>query len=266
MSARHSRRRMAETLDAYIDLAQQLADVSGAIARRYFRTRVAVDDKEDSSPVTIADREAETAMRELIVKTFPAHGIIGEEHGSERADASHVWVLDPIDGTKSFITGRPLFGSLIALCRDGRPTVGIIDCPALGERWVGARGRPTTHQGQTVRTRACDALDRAALYCTSPLMFAAADFERFERVRKAVKTPIYGGDCFAYGLVASGFADLVIEASLKVYDYAALVPVLENAGGGMSDWQGRPLDLKSDGRVIAWGDARTHAQALRLLA
>jgi inositol-phosphate phosphatase/L-galactose 1-phosphate phosphatase/histidinol-phosphatase len=256
---------MAEPLDAYIDLAQRLADVSGAIARRYFRTRVAVDDKADSSPVTIADREAEAAMRELIGSTFPDHGIIGEEHGSERAGASHVWVLDPIDGTKSFVTGRPLFGALIALCRDGKPIVGIIDCPALGERWVGATGRPTTHLGKPARTRPCDALDRAALYCTTPQMFKGADFERFERVRKTVKLPLYGGDCFAYGLVASGFADLVIEASLKVYDYAALVPVLESAGGGMSDWQGRPLDLSSDGRVVAWGDARTHAQALKLL-
>ncbi|HEX2114257.1 MAG TPA: inositol monophosphatase family protein, partial [Alphaproteobacteria bacterium] len=152
---------MTNSLEPYIDLAQRLADVSGDIARRYFRTRFAVDDKEDRSPVTIADREAETAMRALIARTFPQHGIIGEEHGREREGASHVWVLDPIDGTKSFITGRPLFGSLVALCRDGRPIVGIIDCPALRERWVGAVGRPTTHLGKPVRTRACERLDLA---------------------------------------------------------------------------------------------------------
>ena len=256
---------MTEPLDAYIDLAQRLADVSGAIARRYFRTRVAVDDKDDSSPVTIADREAEAAMRDLIGRTFPAHGIIGEEHGNERAGASHVWVLDPIDGTKAFITGRPMFGALIALCRDGKPIVGVIDCPALNERWVGAEGRPTTHLGKPARTRACDSLARAALSCTSPLMFGE-HFERFERVRKAVRLPVYGGDCVGYGLVASGFADLVIEANLKFYDYAAIIPVLEGAGGGISDWQGRPLGLQSDGRVVAWGDARVHAQALKLLA
>jgi inositol-phosphate phosphatase / L-galactose 1-phosphate phosphatase / histidinol-phosphatase len=256
---------MTDPIDAYLDLARRLADVSGAIARRYFRTKVTVDDKADLSPVTIADREAEAAMRDLIAQTFPAHGVIGEEHGSDRPDASHVWVLDPIDGTKSFITGRPLFGALIALCREGRPILGIIDCPALGERWIGAAGRPTLHQGQPVRTRACDALDRAALYCTTPQMFKGADFERFEHVRKTVKLPLYGGDCFAYGLVASGFADLVIEASLNVYDFAALVPVLEGAGGVMTDWQGRALGFKSDGRVIAAGDARTHAQALDAL-
>jgi inositol-phosphate phosphatase / L-galactose 1-phosphate phosphatase / histidinol-phosphatase len=257
---------MTNNLDTYVELANRLADVSGAIARRYFRTKVTIDDKADSSPVTIADREAETAMRELIAETFPTHGVIGEEHGSDRADASHVWVLDPIDGTKSFITGRPLFGALIALCREGRPVVGVIDCPALSERWIGAHGQPTLHQGKPVRTRPCDALDRAALYCTSPLMFKAPDFERFERVRKAVKLPMYGGDCFAYGLVASGFADLVIESGLNIYDYAALVPVLEGAGGAITDWQGRALGFNSDGRVVAAGDTRTHVEALAKLA
>jgi histidinol phosphatase-like enzyme (inositol monophosphatase family) len=257
---------MTDPIDAYLDLAQRLADVSGAIARRYFRTRVAVDDKADMSPVTIADREAEAAMRRLIAETFPAHGVIGEEHGSDRADATHVWVLDPIDGTKSFITGRPLFGALIALCREGRPILGIIDCPALGERWVGTAGRPTLHQGQPVRTRACDALEKAALYCTTPQMFKGADFERFERVRKAAKLPLYGGDCFAYGLVASGFADLVIEGGLKFYDYAAFVPIFEGAGGLITDWQGKALGFGSDGRVVAAGDRRAHAQALSLLA
>ena len=257
---------MAEPLDPYIDLAQRLADVSGTIARRYFRTRVEVDDKADASPVTIADREAETAMRALIAKTFPTHGIIGEEHGREREGASHVWILDPIDGTKSFITGRPLFGALIALCRDGQPIVGIIDCPALGERWVGAVGRPTTHMGKPVRTRACEKIGLASLLCTSPLMFDDDAFQRFERVRKAVRTPVYGGDCFAYGSVAAGFADLVVEAGLKVYDYAPFVPIFAGAGGGITDWQGRPLDLSSGDRVIAYGDARTHRQALQLLA
>lgn len=257
---------MTEPLDPYIDLAQRLADASGAIVRRYFRTKIAIDDKADESPVTIADREAEATMREIIDKAFPDHGVIGEEHGSHRADASHVWVLDPIDGTKSFITGRPLFGTLIALCRDGKPILGIIDCPALGERWVGAAGRPTTHLGKPVRTRACESLDRAALSTTSPLLFGAADFERFERVRKAVKLPVYGGDCFSYGLVAAGFIDLVIEVGLKVYDYAALVPVLEGAGGLITDWRGQMLGLQSDGRVIAAGDARAHAQAMALLA
>jgi inositol-phosphate phosphatase/L-galactose 1-phosphate phosphatase/histidinol-phosphatase len=257
---------MTEHLEDYIALAERLADTAGAIVLRYFRTPVAVDDKADLSPVTIADREAETAMRDMIATAFPEHGVIGEEHGADRPDAEHVWVLDPIDGTKSFITGRPLFGSLIALCRNGRPVVGVIDCPAVKERWVGAYARPTRHQGRPARVRPCPALDRAALYCTSPHMFRPADFERFERVRKRVKLPLYGGDCFAYGLVASGFADLVIEGGLKPYDYAAIVPVLEGAGGTLTDWRGDALTLQSDGRVIAAGDSRTHAQAIEVLA
>lgn len=263
---------MAQDLSAFVALAERLADASGAIARRYFRTRIAVDDKADASPVTIADREAETAMRAMIEKAFPDHGVIGEEHGVHNPGASHVWVLDPIDGTKSFITGRPLFGALIALCRDGRPIVGVIDCPAMDERWVGAADRTTRHRSRfaadaPVRTRACARLADAALYNTSPLMFDAAALPRFEAVKQAVKLPLFGGDCYAYGLVASGFADLVIEADLNPYDWAALEPVLTGAGGTLTDWQGRPLDLSvRKSRVLAAGDPRLVPQAVTLLA
>jgi inositol-phosphate phosphatase/L-galactose 1-phosphate phosphatase/histidinol-phosphatase len=253
-------------LSAEIALAHRLADAAREAIRPHFRTPIAAERKGDATPVTIADREAEAAMRALIARTFPQHGIIGEEHGREREGASQVWVLDPIDGTKSFITGRPLFGSLISLCRDGQPIVGVIDCPALRERWVGAAGRPTTHLGKPVRTRACERLDRAALFCTSPLMFDDDAFARFERVRKAVRTPVYGGDCFAYGLVAAGFADLVIEAGLKIYDFLAFVPIFAGAGGGITNWRGQPLDLSSGDRVLAYGDARVQQQALELLA
>ena len=263
---------MSDDLAAYLALAERLADAAGAVALRYFRTPVAVDDKPDASPVTIADREAEAAMRAMIERAFPAHGVIGEEHGRHNADASHVWVLDPIDGTKSFITGRPIFGALIALCRDGMPVVGVIECAALGERWIGAAGQPTRHRIRSksdavVRTRACPSLDRAALYCTSPHMFdEQGEFPRFERVRRSVKLPLYGGDCYAYGLVASGYADLVVEAGLKVYDWAALVPVIEGAGGKVTDWAGGPLDLATaQGRVLAAGDARVHAAASAVL-
>jgi histidinol phosphatase-like enzyme (inositol monophosphatase family) len=255
-----------------VALAERLADAASAIVLRHFRTPFAVDDKADASPVTIADRDAETAMRTLIEQSYPDHGIIGEEHGMKNAGAKYVWVLDPIDGTKSFVTGRPIFGTLIALCRDGVPIVGIIDCSALSERWVGATGRPTTHRTRLgpcgiVKTRACPALDHAALYCTSPLMFGDAEFPRFERVRRAVKLPLYGGDCYAYGLLASGYADLVIEASLKVYDWAALVPVIEGAGGRVTDWAGGRLDLSTaSGQVLAAGDPRTHDDARTLLA
>lgn len=253
-------------LEPFIDLAERLADASGAIIRRYFRTTLEVEDKPDKSPVTVADREAETAIRELIEEAFPDHGIVGEEYGAVRADAKYVWVLDPIDGTKSFITGKPLFGTLIGLLHEGAAVLGLIDQPVLGERWLGARGRPTTLNGRPVHVRPCGELGRAALYATSPHMFEGADKQAFARVRDAVKLPLYGADCYAYGLLACGFADLVVEASLAAYDYCGVVAVIEGAGGVITDWTGAPLGLGSDGRVVAAGDRRSHERALELLA
>ncbi|HLI11999.1 MAG TPA: histidinol-phosphatase [Alphaproteobacteria bacterium] len=257
----------APALDDLVELAQQLADASGAVAQRYFRTGVAVDDKADLSPVTVADREAEAAMRRLIEQRFPDHGIIGEEYGPKRPDAPYVWVLDPIDGTKSFITGKPLFGTLIGLLHEDRALLGVINHPALGERWLGARGRPTLFNGKPVKARGCASLDQAALYTTSPYMFKSeGDAIAFERVRKAVKLAGFGCDCYAYGLIANGSVDLVIEGGLGVYDYCGPIAVIEGAGGLITDWQGRPLGLHSDGRVVAAGDRRAHEQALDRLA
>ncbi len=253
-------------LEPFIDLAERLADASGAIIRRYFRTTLEVEDKPDKSPVTVADREAEAAIRELIEEAFPDHGIVGEEYGAVRADAKYVWVLDPIDGTKSFITGKPLFGTLIGLLHEGAAVLGVIDQPVLGERWLGARGRPTTLNGRPVHVRPCGELGRAALYATSPHMFEGADEQAFARVRDAVKLPLYGADCYAYGLLACGFADLVVEASLAAYDYCGVVAVIEGAGGVITDWTGAPLGLGSDGRVVAAGDRGSHERALELLA
>ena len=250
----------------FIDLAHALADASGAVIRRYFRTRIEIDDKDDDSPVTAADREAEAAMRVLIAAHYPDHGIYGEEYGTERADAEHVWVLDPIDGTKAFICGKPMFGTLIALMRAGRPVLGIIDQPVLGERWVGAAGAATLFNGAAVHTRACPALDRAFLNATHPDLFAGADEAAFQRLSRAAKQTQFGGDCYAYGLLASGFIDLVAEADLKPYDYCALVPVVEGAGGIVTDWRGGALTLASDGRVVAAGDAALHAAAIAALA
>ncbi|MGE0714179.1 MAG: histidinol-phosphatase [Alphaproteobacteria bacterium] len=247
-------------------LAQRLADAAGAVIRPHFRTPVAVDDKADSSPVTIADRDSEAAMRRLIEDAFPDHGILGEEHGSKATDAEFVWVLDPIDGTKAFISGVPVFGTLIALLRDGRPILGVIDQPISRERWVGISGVGTTLNGRPVHTRACPTLDRATLFATAPDMFKGADVDAFERLRRSVKLMRWGTDCYATAMVASGFADLVVEASLQPYDYCALVPVIEGAGGIATDWQGRPLTLGSDGRSAIAGDARAHAAALERLA
>jgi len=253
-------------VDAFVILAERLAEAVRPIVMGYFRSGVTIDDKADTTPVTVADREAETAMRRLIADACPDHGILGEEYGADRVDATCVWVLDPIDGIKSFVTGKPLFGTLIALLREGTPIVGVIDMPALGERWIGVDGRPTTFNGRPARVRPCPDLDRAWLYASSPHMFPGADAEAFERLRLKCRAAIYGADCYAYGLLASGTVDLVCEASTKPHDYCALVPVVAGAGGMISDWRGRPLGLESDGRVLAAGDEGAHATAREVLA
>jgi inositol-phosphate phosphatase/L-galactose 1-phosphate phosphatase/histidinol-phosphatase len=245
----------------HIALAHALADAAGEIARRYFRTALAIDDKPDLTPVTIADREAERAMRRLIAQHCPGHGVIGEEEGRDRADAEFVWVLDPIDGTKNFISGIPLFGTLIALVAHGRPALGIVDQPVLRERWLGVAGDATTLNGAPARARPCADLAQATLYATSPDMFQGADAVAFARLKSRVKLARYGADCYAYAQLASGHIDLVVECDLKPYDFSALVPVIEGAGGAIVDWQGRALDLGSDGRVIAAGDKRLAAAA-----
>jgi inositol-phosphate phosphatase/L-galactose 1-phosphate phosphatase/histidinol-phosphatase len=253
------------SLDAYLSLAAELANAAGAAIRPYFRTALTVDDKADLSPVTAADRAAELVMRQLIAARFPEHGIIGEEYGRERDDAEFIWVLDPIDGTKSFISGVPLFGTLIALARHGKPILGIIDQPISHERWVGAEGRETTHNGRVVRCRPCHGIAAATIFATSPDMFRGDDSDAFSRVARAAKLVRYGADCYAYGLVALGFVDVVIEASLNPYDFSAMLPIIEGAGGIATDWQGAPLGLSSDGRVLIAGDKRTHGDALDLL-
>ena len=256
----------AAALDRCLAFAAELADAAGRAIRPYFRQPLSVDDKPDLSPVTAADRAAELAMRDLIERHFPEHGIVGEEFGRVREDAEFVWVLDPIDGTKSFISGVPLFGTLIALTGNGRPILGIIDQPISGERWVGAAGRPTTLNGAAIRCRPCAGLAAATLFATTPEMFLGSDAAAFARVSGAVKLTRFGADCYAYGLVAAGFVDLVIEASLKPHDFCAMLPIVEGAGGVATDWRGARLGLASDGRVVVAGDHRAHAAALALLA
>jgi histidinol-phosphatase len=252
--------------DEFIALAGQLADASGAIIRQYFRTPISVDTKADDSPVTIADREAETAMRALIEDAHPHHGIFGEEHGFVRTEAEFAWVLDPIDGTKAFISGMPIFGTLIALMRNGKPILGIIDQPISGERWIGAAGTPTTLNGAPIATRKDSTLATAMNYTTHPDMFKTDDERtRVGAMAAQVAVSRYGGDCYAYGLLATGFVDLVTEASLKIYDFMALVPVVEGAGGIMTDWSGTPLDRHSDGHVLAASNETCHREAMAYL-
>ena len=235
-------------------LASALADAAGAAIRPFFRARFEIEDKADTSPVTEADRAAELAMRRLIEAERPGDGIIGEDYGTIRPEAGRQWVLDPIDGTRSFIAGRPIFGTLIALMQDGWPVLGVIDQPVSGERWIGAMGRPTLLNGRTVRSRGCRSLDQAILATTGPQYFPGHTAEHFSILGGQCRDTIWGGDCFNYALLASGHVDIVVEAGLKLHDIAALVPVVEGAGGRMCDWAGDPLTDASDGKVIALGD------------
>ena len=204
-------------------------------------------------------------MREMIERRFPDHGIVGEEFGRVREDAEFIWVLDPIDGTKSFISGVPLFGTLIALIRARRPILGVIDQPISRERWLGAAGCHSTLNGAPIHCRPCAGLAAATLFATTPDMFRGPDAAGFARVSAAAKLTRFGADCYAYGLLAAGFIDLVVEASLKPYDFCAIIPIVEGAGGMASDWHGAELGLASDGRVLVAGDRRTHEAALALL-
>lgn len=241
-----------------IALAHRLADAAGEAIRPLFRADFAQEAKADATPVTEADRAAEQAIRDILEKERPDDGIIGEEFGSVRGGAGRQWVLDPIDGTVSFIAGRPTFGTLIALMEEGWPVLGLIDQPVAGERWVGAAGRQTEFGRAPAKTRRCRALEGATVATTSPHCFSDDEADAYLRLVAACygkqPRPIYGGDCYSYGLLAAGHIDIVIEAGLALHDYAALVPVVEGAGGHMCDWRGDPLHAGSDGSVIALGD------------
>jgi inositol-phosphate phosphatase / L-galactose 1-phosphate phosphatase / histidinol-phosphatase len=239
-----------------IALAHRLADAARAAILPYFRAEAGLERKADATPVTLADRAAEEAMRRIIKAEFPRDAIHGEEFGAEPGNSGRTWVLDPIDGTTAFLAGRPLFGTLIALVVEGWPVLGVIDQAVLQERWLGVTGQPTTLNGQPARTRACRELSDAALATTGPHYFDDHDGGHFMALAAKTdhKRMVMGGDCYNYAMLASGHLDVVCEANLKLHDYAALVPVVEGAGGTMCDWNGDPLHAASDGHVLALGD------------
>ncbi len=249
----------------FLPLAQRLADAARAVILPYYRTRLAVDDKLDASPVTLADRGAEQAMRALLAEHAPEHGIIGEEFGRERDEAEWVWVLDPVDGTKSFIVGRPTFCTLIGLLHHGKPVLGIIDQPVLNERWVGVADQPSTLNGSVVQTSDITDLAATRLGSTGPQYLQAAAGERFAGLQARCRFTVWGGDAYLYALLACGGYDLVVESGLKLHDFAALVPVVQGAGGTMTDWLGGELNKDSDGSVLVAATAALHEQALAYL-
>jgi histidinol phosphatase-like enzyme (inositol monophosphatase family) len=247
----------------------RLATASGETILPFFRTSLlGVDNKStsDFDPVTEADRAAEAVMRRLIKQNFPQHGIVGEEFGNEREDADYVWVLDPIDGTKSFISGFPIWGTLIGLLHKGTPVFGMMHQPYIGERFLGDSGSanyvgPSGERRLAVRR--CASLKEATSFTTSPLLMNTADRAAFSRVEANVRLTRYGGDCYSYCMLAAGHLDLVVETELKPYDIAALIPIVTGAGGIVTTWEGKPA--QNGGRIIAAGDARVHEAAMKLL-
>ena len=252
-------------LESLVQIAHDLADAARQNTLPLFRTALEVIAKLDDSPVTVADRSAEASMRSLLGAQVPSHGILGEEHGRERMDAEWLWVLDPIDGTKSFITGSPLWGTLIALLHRGQPMLGLVDMPVLGERWLAVQGQVTLCNGQPVRVSTCQSLAQARIYTTSPDAFKPVEWAAFDVLSRRCALRRFGGDCYSYAQLAGGHIDLVVEAGLQPYDYLAMVSLIQSAGGVMSDWNGQPLGVGSDGRVVAAATPELHAQALAAL-
>lgn len=254
-------------LDNDIALARRLADAAGAAIRPHFR-HVEAERKGDASPVTLADRAAEEAMRAILKAEVPRDAIIGEEFGNSEGSTGRTWVLDPIDGTAGFLAGRAIFGTLIALLVDGFPVLGVIDQPIAGERWIGASGRPTTLNDVPVRTRPCRELSEATIATTGPHYFSQHEGNHFMALagKTDYRRMVMGGDCYNYAMLATGQLDIVCEAGLKIHDWAALVPVVEGAGGTMADWNGEPLHAGSEGHVLALGDPARLDDAIEALA
>ncbi|MDB5394010.1 MAG: hisN [Rhodospirillales bacterium] len=249
-------------LDEAIALVERLVEASAAEIRPRFRQPIASERKADISPVTEADRAAERAIRAILAAERPSDGIVGEEYGNSSGTSGLTWVIDPIDGTKAFMTGRSTFVTLIGLLDGDKPILGVIDQPITSDRWIGAAGRETHHNGRVVRARQTADIAEATFSTTDPNLFAEGDVGAYQRISSAAGMRTYGGDGLAYGLLASGWIDVVLEAGLKLHDFVALAPVVEGAGGVMTDWSGAKLLAGSDGRVLATGNAELHARLL----
>ncbi|HTT85152.1 MAG TPA: inositol monophosphatase family protein [Rhizomicrobium sp.] len=243
-----------------------MADAAGEIALKYFRSDPVVDEKEDHSPVTRADREIEAKLRSMIQQDFPSHGIVGEEYGRENEEAEFVWFIDPIDGTKSFAIGRPLFGTIIGLTHAGRPVAGLVDQAFTQERWFGIADIFCRHNGRRVKVAAPRDLRDARLYVGSPVSFwdqpCSAGYETLCRTAKWTQ---YSGDCYAYGLLACGWIDLVVERDLSAHDIVGIAPIVSGAGGFISNWNGGEVDASTDGNVVAASTRELAVSALDLL-
>ena len=249
----------------YLNFANRLADEAGIISMEYFRTSLDIENKSDESPVTIADKNTELKLRSMIEEKYPDHGILGEEFDSINPDAEFIWVIDPIDGTKSYLAGHKDFGNLISLTQNKKPIIGIINCPAHDERWVGAKNQNSTINQQSSKTSSVTKIEDAyffssGLYFDEPHLRNAVD-----KIKHKVKYYRYGGDCYMYGMVASGLIDFVIEDTLKIHDYMALVNVIEGSGGKVTDKFGNEITTDSRGSCIASANEKLHSELISLI-
>jgi inositol-phosphate phosphatase/L-galactose 1-phosphate phosphatase/histidinol-phosphatase len=256
---------MKINLQELLSFANLLADESEKIIKEYFRKPLLVNDKEDQSPVTIADKNTELKIRELIEKKYPNHGILGEEFEKKDTDSEYLWVIDPIDGTRSFIAGHKDFGTLIALLYNNKPIIGIINCPIHDERWVGLKGHQTTLNGKNIKTSDIKSLEKSYL-CTSGLYFDNEEFRNsFKKLVNKTKYHRFGGDCYMYGMVASGLIEIVVEDTLKAHDYMALIPILKGAGGEVTDKYGKEVNINSDGSIVASANQELHKKIIDII-
>ena len=254
------------TIDQMMQNALDITARASAIPQRYFRTAVEIDHKTDESPVTIADRDTETFIRDSLQALYPEHGVFGEEFGREAGDSRYEWIIDPIDGTRAFVTGVPLYGMLLALLKDGAPEFGVIRMPELDEVYSGD-GRQSLRNGNDVLSvSSVTSLDDAVIYVNEGEKIMPEQPRLFERLCSSGRIRRLGYDCYPHALLAAGRVDLVIDFDLKPYDYFALVPVIEGAGGLISDWQGQPLGLDSSGDVVSAATPELQRAALELIA
>ena len=248
-----------------MNAALEISAEAEPIPLRYFRSELEIEDKADASPVTVADRETEKRIREGIAARFPGHGIFGEEFGRSDSTSDHTWIIDPIDGTRSFIVGLPLFGMLIGVLRGEKPVAGLIRMPALGEVYAGCSGGGATRNGAPISCRAVTQAESARIYINEASQFVDEEAERLSRLMRVSPSRRFSNDCYSFALLAAGGIDAVVEMGLQPYDYLPVVPLIEAAGGVMTDWQGAPLTLGSDGKVLAAATVELHQEMLALL-
>lgn len=252
-------------LQAFADQAEHMAATASACIKQAATRLIETEIKGDGSPVTDVDKAVETRIRDIIAETFPSHGILGEEFDPIAPDAEFVWIIDPIDGTLPFLAGIPVFGTLIALTKGGVPIIGVIDMPMTGERWVGKQGQRTLRNGQPIQTRSCGDLSNALLSTSNQDYYDGATLKALEAMKAATRLAVYGGSCMAYAQLATGRIHVSMDVQFDIFDYLALVPVIEGAGGVITDWDGQPLTIISGDRFVAACDQGVHRQARRVI-